>query len=235
MAESANRSRVLVVEDDLTIAGNLYAYLEARGFVPDAAYDGRSALAMLARQSFDAVVLDIGLPGGVDGYGVLHGLRVEQCSPVPVLMLTARDGLDDKLAGFAHGVDDYLTKPFALAEVEARLTALIQRARGGVVNAVRTFGPLQLDVRTRVVSVGGKPVHLARKSVAIVEMLMRDPGRVVQRAELEDALWGDEPPSAYALRSQMHLLRRALADAGFDGIETVHGTGWRLVQGDAQP
>lgn len=230
MAESAARNcRVLIVEDDVTISGNLYAYLEARGFVSDAAYDGRAALAMLAQQNFDAVVLDIGLPG-MDGYAVLHALRNTQLSDVPVLMLTARDGLDDKLAGFAHGVDDYLTKPFALAEVEARLLALVQRARGGVVNAVRKFGPLQLDGRTRVVSVNGVAVHLARKSVAIVEILLRDPGRVVQRTELEHALWGEESPSPYALRSQMHLLRRALAAAGFDGIETVHGTGWRLTE-----
>ena len=230
MADPQSRPyRILIVEDDLTIAGNLFSYLEVKGFVSDAAYDGRTALAMLTRQTFDAVVLDVGLPG-MDGYAVLHALRNEIRCAVPVLMLTARDTLDDKLAGFAHGVDDYLTKPFALAEVEARLLALIQRSRGGTVNAVRKFGPLQMDGRTRVVSVHGKPVHLARKSVAIVEILLRDPGRVVQRAELEDALWGDEPPSTYALRSQMHLLRRALAEAGFDGIETVHGTGWRLSE-----
>lgn len=228
-ASSRKQGRVLIVEDDLTIAGNLYTYLEARGFVPDAAYEGHSALALLAEQPFDAVVLDVGLPG-MDGYGVLHALRTQQCSSVPVLMLTARDALEDKLTGFSHGADDYLTKPFALAEVEARLIALIQRARGGVANAVRRFGPLQLDTRTRVVTVHGRPVHLARKSVTMVEILLRDPGRVVPRAELEAALWDDEPPSPYALRSQMHLLRRALAEAGFDGIETVHGTGWRLTQ-----
>ncbi|WP_459615708.1 response regulator transcription factor [Bordetella sp. 2513F-2] len=221
--------RVLIVEDDLTIAGNLYAYLEARGFVPDVAYEGHAALSVLAAQGFDAVVLDVGLPG-LDGYGVVHAIRHERRLDVPVLMLTARDGLDDKLAGFAHGVDDYLTKPFALAEVEARLLALIHRARGDVVTAVRSFGTLQLDSRTRVVSVAGKPVRLARKSVAILEILLRDPGRVVSRDELEAALWAGEAPSPDALRSQLHLLRRALAEAGFDGIETVHGAGWRLAE-----
>jgi len=236
MAESLARNhyRILIVEDDLTIAGNLFSYLEVRGFVCDAAYDGRAALAMLSRQTFHAMVLDVGLPG-LDGHGVLHALRNELRSDLPVLTLTARDELDDKLAGFAHGTDDYLTKPFALAEVEARLLALIQRAHGSVVDAVHKFGSLQLDSRTRVVSVHGKPVHLARKSVTIVEILLRDPGRVVPRPELEDALWGDEPPSAYALGSQMHLLRRALAEAGFDGIETVHGTGWRLVDAPEKP
>ncbi|ANN76174.1 response regulator transcription factor [Bordetella flabilis] len=225
---STAHHRVLIVEDDATIAGNLYSYLEARGFVPDAAYDGRAALSMLTSAHFDVVILDVGLPG-MDGYSVLRALRTEHMLPVPVLMLTARDELDDKLAGFSHGADDYLTKPFALAEVEARLHALIQRASGAVGTPVRRWGSLSYDSRTRLVSVNGKPVHLTRKSCMILDALLRDPGRVVPRTELESLLWGSEPPSSDALRSQVHLLRKALADAGFDGIETVHGTGWRLV------
>ncbi|MBV7481522.1 response regulator transcription factor [Bordetella sp. BOR01] len=224
--------RILIVEDDLTIAGNLYQFLEVSGFVPDVAYDGRTALRMLDAQRFDAVVLDVGLPG-LDGYQVLHALRLERRQAIPVLMLTARDALDDKLAGFAHGADDYLTKPFALAEVQARLLALIHRAQGAVVDAVREFGPLQFDGRTRSVSVAGRPVRLTRKSGLIVEALLRDPGRMVPREELEALLWDDEPPSTDALRSQMHLLRRALVEAGFDGIETMHGIGWRLVMPEA--
>ncbi|OZI55831.1 response regulator transcription factor [Bordetella genomosp. 1] len=220
--------RVLIVEDDLTIAGNLYEYLQGKGFVPDAAYDGKSALALLDEHGFDAVVLDIGLPC-LDGHAVLHAMRIERRLPLPVLVLTARDGLEDKLAGFAHGADDYLTKPFALAEVHARLLALIQRARGAVVDAVLGCGALTLDTRTREVQVAGQVVHLARKSTLILETLLRDPGRVVPREALESVLWGDEPPASDALRSQMHLLRRALSDAGFDGIETVHGTGWRIT------
>jgi DNA-binding response OmpR family regulator len=225
--------RVLIVEDDATIAGNLYSYLESRGFVPDAAYDGRAALAMATAQHFDVIVLDVGLPG-MDGYAALRALRTEYMVPVPVLMLTARDELDDKLAGFAHGADDYLTKPFALAEVEARLHALILRASGAVATPVRRYGSLSYDSRSRLVAVDGKPVHLARKSCMIIEALLRDPGRVVSRTELETLLWGSEPPSSDALRSQVHLLRRALTDAGFDGIETVHGIGWRLGDGGAQ-
>jgi DNA-binding response OmpR family regulator len=227
--------RVLIVEDDATIAGNLYSFLESRGFVPDAAYDGRAALSLLTSQHFDVVILDIGLPG-MDGYSVLRALRTEHMLPVPVLVLTARDELEDKLAGFSQGADDYLTKPFALAEVEARLHALIQRASGAVGTPVRRWGPLSYDIRTREIQVNGKPVHLTRKSCMIVDALLRDPGRVVPRAELESLLWGAEPPSSDALRSQMHLLRKALADAGFDGIETVHGTGWRLAgAADAAP
>ncbi|EHK63946.1 response regulator transcription factor [Achromobacter arsenitoxydans] len=220
--------RVLIVEDDHIIAGNLYSFLEARGFLPDAAYSGQAALQRLQEQRFDAVLLDIGLPG-MDGNAVLHAMRTERRLDVPVLMLTARDSLEDKLAGFSHGADDYLTKPFALLEVEARLLALIQRAKGSTVDSVRVFGPLQYDTRSRAVSVNGAPVHLTRKAGIIMEVLLRDPGRVVSREELESVLWGNEPPSSDALRSQVHLLRRALADAGFDGIETVHGTGWRLA------
>ncbi len=220
--------RVLIVEDNLTIAGNLYEYLQGQGFIPDVAYDGHAALAMLQQQDFDLLLLDIGLPG-LDGHAVLHALRTRLRKALPVLVLTARDGLSDKLAGFEHGADDYLTKPFALAEVKARLLALNQRARGTVVDTMFRCGPLALDSRSREVSVHGRPVHLARKSVRIVEMLLRDPGKLVTRQSLEAALWGDEPPASDALRSQMHLLRRALADAGFDGIETVHGEGWRLV------
>ncbi|VFR89412.1 putative two-component system response regulator [plant metagenome] len=222
------RPRVLIVEDDTTLAGNLYSYLENKGFMPDAAYEGRGALRILAEQPFDVVVLDIGLPGQ-DGYRVLQSLRQDLQRSVPVLILTARDQLEDKLAGFSHGADDYLTKPFALAEVEARLRALVNRSQGAVTAAPREFHGLSFDPRTRVVSVNGLPVYLARKSTQIVEMLMRDPGCAVLRTDLESALWGDETPASDALRSQIHLLRRALADAGFDGIETLHGTGWRLV------
>lgn len=220
--------RVLIVEDDHIISGNLYTFLEARGFLPDVAYTGHAALERVKEQRFDVLILDIGLPG-MDGNAVLHTLRNEMRVAVPVLMLTARDSLEDKLAGFSHGADDYLTKPFALLEVEARLLALIHRAKGSTVDSVREFGPVQYDTRSRSVSVSRQPVHLTRKAGLIMEALMRNPGRVVAREELESMLWGNEPPSSDALRSQVHLLRRALAEAGFDGIETVHGTGWRLT------
>ncbi|KAG1205065.1 hypothetical protein G6F35_011888 [Rhizopus arrhizus] len=134
-AAGAN-NRILIVEDDHIIAGNLYTFLEARGFLPDAAYTGHAALERMKEQRFDAVILDIGLPG-MDGNAVLHALRNDMRVSVPVLMLTARDSLEDKLAGFSHGADDYLTKPFALLEVEARLLALIQRAKGSTVDTVR--------------------------------------------------------------------------------------------------
>jgi len=220
--------RVLLVEDDLTIAGNLFAYFEAQGFVPDIAYDGHSALHRLGHEPFDAVVLDIGLPG-LDGLRVLHRVREELKLGVPVLLLTARDQLEEKLDGFAHGADDYVTKPFALAEVVARVRALLVRAEGRMTSPVREFGKLRFDARTHEVTVDGQPVHITRKGAQILGALLRDPGRIVPRAELENLLWGTDVPENDALRSQIHLLRRALAEAGFNGIQTAHGVGWRLV------
>ena len=222
--------RVLIVEDDVTICANLCAYMEAKGFVVDVAYDGTSALYRLGVETFDAILLDIGLPGA-DGLTVLRRLRTELQQATPVLLLTARDDLQDKLAAFAVGADDYVTKPFALAEVEARLRALLARAHGTVTNPVRRCGNLEFDARTRTVKVADKLVRLTPKSSRIVEVLIRDPGRVVPRSELEAALWGGDVPERDALRSQIHLLRKALSDAGFDGLDTVHGVGFRLVDG----
>lgn len=220
--------RLLIVEDDKTIAGNLYAFFESRGFIVDVAYDGNSAMQRLSNGSFEALILDVGLPG-TDGLSVLHRLRNELALPVPVLLLTARDDISDKLSGFEHGADDYVTKPFSLVEVEARIRALIARAAGRVATPIREFGILQLDVRRRELRINDMLVRITPKGWSILEALMRDPGGVVTRAEIERALWGEEPPENDALRSQIHLLRKALSDAGFDGIETVHGIGFRLV------
>ncbi|GAA0528096.1 MULTISPECIES: response regulator transcription factor [Pigmentiphaga] len=222
--------RVLIVEDDMTISANLCAYFEAKGYVVDVAYDGPSALYRLGADAFDAVLLDIGLPG-LDGVTVLHRLRAELHQATPVLLLTARDELQQKLDAFSHGADDYVTKPYALAEVEARVRALLNRASGQVANPVRRFGALSYDARTREVRVAERPVRLTPKASRIVEVLIRDPGRVVSRADLESALWGSDVPEKDALRSQIHLLRKALSEAGFDGLETVHGVGYRLSGG----
>ncbi|MBL0162547.1 MAG: response regulator transcription factor [Xanthomonadales bacterium] len=222
--------RLLIVEDDATIAGNLFAFFESRGFTVDAAYDGRTALQRLSMESFEAVILDVGLPA-IDGLDVLHRLRNELGLAVPVLLLTARDEIGDKLAGFAHGADDYVTKPFVLVEVEARVRALLARAGGRVSTPLRQFGPLRLDSRRHQVHIDGTEVRLTPKGWSIIELLLRDPGRVVPRVEIERALWGDDLPETDALRSQIHLLRKALVDAGFEGLETVHGVGLRLVAG----
>lgn len=219
--------RVLIVEDERTIAGNLAEYLEGHGHPVDVAYDGPAAMARLSSETYDVILLDLGLPRA-DGSQVLRHLRSTLGVATPVLVLTARDQLDSKLASFAAGADDYLTKPFALAEVQTRIAALHRRASGAVVTSVVRAGALELDRRTRTVRVSGVVLRLMPQSMRILELLLRDPGRMVTRAEFEAALWPDDVPESDALRSQIHLLRRALAQAGYTGIETVHGVGYRL-------
>jgi DNA-binding response OmpR family regulator len=219
--------RVLIVEDDRTIVGNLLEYLEARGLAVDSAHDGAAALARLAADTYDVIVLDLGLPRA-DGLHVLQQLRRRLGIATPVLVLTARDALASKAEAFELGADDYVVKPFALAEIEMRIRALDRRARGAAVEDVRRAGALALDRRTRQVRVGDAVLKLAPRGMQILDLLLQDPGRVVTRAELEAALWPHDPPTSDALRSQIHLLRQALAAAGYDGLETVHGVGWRL-------
>ena len=224
--------RVLIIEDDLDIATNLYEFLEGRGNTADMARDGVSGMHLAVSLDFDAIVLDLGLPG-MDGLCLCRKLREEAKRDVPILILTARDVLDDKLAAFDCGADDYLVKPFALREVEARLKALVARRRGRVVSRKMVHGGIEFDPTNLAVSVDGRPVHLSRKCLRLLGMLMLAPNRVYSRAELEQELWGDEHPQSDSLRSHMHLLRRALTDAhGHSPIETVHGVGYRFAAAD---
>ena len=218
---------VLVVEDEQTIAQNVVEYLEAQGYAVDIAYDGKAALVKLGQQTFDVLVLDLGLPR-FDGQQVLQQLRHQLGLTLPVLVITAREAMSSKQACFEAGADDYLVKPFSLAELSLRVHALHRRATGAMSRGPLRAGPLRLDLRAQQAFVGDKVVHLSPRCLQILEVLMRDPGRLVSRAELEGALWPDGPPDSDALRSQIHLLRRALSQAGFNGVETRHGLGWRL-------
>jgi DNA-binding response OmpR family regulator len=220
--------RVLVVEDDATIVANLVEYLEMHKHQVDVAYDGTAAMTRLSAQTYDVVVLDLGLPRA-DGQRVLQHLRHTLGLATPVLVLTARDALASKLETLAAGADDYLTKPYSLAEVAMRVAVLHRRASGATVADVLRAGPLRMDRRTRIVSINDKTVHLMPRSMQILEALLRDPGRVVTRHELEALLWPDDEPGPEVLRSQIHLLRKALSQAGYEGLETVHGVGYRLL------
>ncbi|HEX9684468.1 MAG TPA: response regulator transcription factor [Burkholderiales bacterium] len=220
--------RVLIIEDDPAIAANLYDFLEARGHAVDAAADGVTGLHLAVTGGFDAIVLDIGLPG-MDGVTLCRKLRDEARNDTPVLMLTARDTLEDKLAGFSGGADDYLIKPFALKEAEARLLALHKRRAGRVAGRTLTSGDLVFNPGSLSVRFCGNDVKLPRKCLRILEALMSQPDRVLSRKELETAAWGDELESSDSLRSHMHVLRRELQRAGgYDPIRTVHGHGYRL-------
>jgi DNA-binding response OmpR family regulator len=220
--------RVLIIEDDPAIAANLYDFLEARGHRPDAAADGVTGLHLAVTERFDCILLDLALPG-MDGLTLARRLREETRDDTPILMLTARDTLEDKLKGFEHGADDYLVKPFALKEVEARLLALHKRHTGRQTARALHAGALTFDPRTLATRFAGAEVKLPPKCIRLLELLMAEPGRVFERRELETRVWGDVQETSDTLRSHMHILRRALlAAGGRDPIETVHGIGYRL-------
>lgn len=221
--------RILIIEDDPAIAANLYDFLCGRGHAVDSAGDGVTGLHLALTHPFDAIVLDVGLPR-LDGIALCRKLRQEAHVETPVLMLTARDTLPDKLQAFEGGADDYLVKPFELKEVEARLLALHRRSGGRVTQKALIAGELKLDPRTYEIRFKGNDVKLPPKCIRLLETLMAEPGRVFSRAQLESAVWGDTHETSDTLRSHMHILRRALLEAGgHDPIETVHGLGYRLV------
>lgn len=226
--------RVLIIEDDPAIAANLYDFLEARGHSVDAAGDGVTGLHLAVTGDFDAVILDLGLPG-MDGITLCRKLREQARNDMPVLMLTARDTLQDKLNGFSGGTDDYLVKPFALKEVEARLLALHKRHAGRVAHQELIVGDLAFDPRSLTARFCGQELKLPPKCIRLLEALMSEPDRVFNRKELETAVWGAEQETSDTLRSHMHVLRRELLRAGgYDPVRTLHGIGYRLgTRGEA--
>ncbi len=225
-------SSVLIVEDSADLAANLADYLELHGFVPDVAQDGVTGLHLAVTNRYDAVVLDLTLPG-MDGLTLCRRLRQDARSTVPVLMLTARGTLDDKVAGYAEGADDYLVKPFELRELVLRLQALLRRNAGNKSRLLKV-GDLQFDLGTLEISRGGQPVVLTAMSRRILELLMQRSPKVVPRADIELALWGDSPPDSDALRVHMHALRAAIEPPGtLPLLRTVRGIGYQLVGDDA--
>lgn len=221
--------RILIIEDNLAIATNLHDFLESSGHGVESVRDGISGLRAARSQAFDVILLDLGLPG-MDGVEVCRCLREESRIDTPILMLTARDTLADKLSGFAIGADDYLVKPFALEEVLVRLLALHKRSAGKTVRRKLEAGDLSYDPDQLRVLFAGQEVVLQPKCLALLELLMREPGRVLSRRELELELWGDEQETSDRLRNHVSLLRRALLSAGGrDPVKTVHGIGFRLA------
>jgi DNA-binding response OmpR family regulator len=221
--------RLLVVEDNRNLVANLFDYFEARGHTLDAAPDGITGLHLATTQQYDAVVLDWMLPR-MDGREVLRKLREEHTADVPVIMLTARDELPDKIAGFRAGADDYLTKPFALPELEVRLEALLARASGRGRARVLEVQDLRMDLATLEVSRAGKPLHLYPACRKLLEVLMQASPGAVTRERLEYALWADSPPDGDMLRSHIYELRRSV-DGPFAVklIQTLPRVGYRLA------
>lgn len=219
--------RILLVEDDRLLGEGVRAGLGQAGFAVDWAVDGEEAELALATHTYDAVVLDLGLPKQ-DGLTVLRRLR-ERRNTVPVMLLTARDGVTDRVTGLDAGADDYLTKPFALAELQARLRALLRRSRGQVQPALR-HGGLVVDPQARSVLLDGAPVELSAKEFATLQELMLAAGRVLSKAQLEERLygWGEEIESN-AIEVYVHHLRRKLYP---DLIRTVRGVGYMIPRAE---
>lgn len=222
---------ILIIEDNAQLAANLYDYLEACGHQLDAAPDGPTGLHLATTKDYDAIVLDWNLPR-LDGLTVLRRLRRDAKKKVPVIMLTARDQLADKIDGFESGVDDYLVKPVALPEIEIRLRSLVARVRRVVTpDQVLTVADLSFNLETMESTRANRPITLSRTGRRLLELLMRESPKVVTRQRLEHAAWGEEPPEGDLLRSHMYLLRRAVDEgAPRKLLHTVPGTGYRLCE-----
>ncbi len=224
-----NHARVLLVEDHKNLALAIGSYLESSGFTMDYAYDGLCALHLATTQRYDAIVLDIMLPG-VDGLEICRRLRQDLHLSTPILMLTARDQLEDKLSGFQQGADDYLVKPFDMPELEARMMALIRRERGELDEAVYKIQDLSLNTRTMQVVRKDQIIHLSPTCLRILRILMRESPHLVTREQLEHELWGELTPDSDTLRSHLYKLRKAI-DKPFEHplLETQQGVGFRIV------
>lgn len=220
--------RLLIVEDNRDILASIVDYLELKGFEVDAIENGLAALALIQRNQYDLVVLDISLPG-IDGLTLCQQLRERDRNPLPVIMLTARDTVEDRLLGFKVGTDDYLVKPFALPELYERIKAVLKRSHRSYEHYL-TVGGLTMDTDKRQVSRDDQPLKIDRKGYVLLELLMKRWPGVVSHENLSYALWGDEPSDSAALKSHIYRLRQAV-DQPFKTpmILNVPGTGYQLV------
>lgn len=216
--------RVLLIEDDTMIGEAIQGVLKDASYAADWIMNGQIALATLACQHYDMVLLDLGLPGK-DGLEVLMNIRAKDY-PVPLLIITARDGLDDRLRGLDGGADDYLLKPFEMAELLARMRAVLRR-KGGSATPVLSNGVVSLDTATREAVVNSSaPVQLSNREFALLQALLVRPGAILSRSDLEDRIygWGEEVESN-AVEFLIHALRRKL---GGEVIKNVRGVGWMV-------
>ena len=219
---------VLLVEDHRQLAQTVVEFLEQEGALVDYASDTTLARTLVQEHHYDILVLDVMLPGE-DGYSFCQYLRKELALDTPVIFMTARDQLDDKLEGFARGGDDYIVKPFALPELVARVQALVRRERREVAPNLLTVADLQLDPARQEVRRGGQLLKLSPTAFRILRILMRESPKVVSREQLEHELWGDLVPDSDALRSHLYNLRKAV-DKPFEHalLETLPGVGFSI-------
>jgi len=227
MTNQTTSLHVLLVEDHTNIARNISDYMEAKGHVFDFATQGQQGLELALENPYDLIILDLNLPV-MDGLEVCRQLREKSSRHLPILMLTARDSIEDKVDGFTVGADDYLTKPFSLQELEVRCLALSRRHLLQSEN-ILTIGPLSLDRKRKQVTRNGKVLDLHAMGFRILTVLAEAYPQVVSRSVLSQKLWGDEPTESDAMRSHIYQLRRVL-DKPFDYpvLKTVHGVGFAL-------
>jgi len=220
---------ILIIEDDPAIATNLYDFLEARGHSVDAAADGITGLHLAVTQKFDGILLDLGLPG-MDGITLCRKLRKEADIDTPVLMLTARDALDDKLKGFDCGADDYLVKPFAFEELLARIRVQLRRHHAQDTGEVLRFGALAMDLAAHEVRLGDRRIEFTAKEFELLELFMRHPRQVLTRVLLYERIWGyDFGGESNVIEVYIRALRQKLESAGAPRlIHTLRGVGYVL-------
>ena len=222
--------RILIIEDNKDLASNMFDFLEAKGHVVDAAGDGITGMHLALVNQYDAIVLDLMLPG-MDGITLCRKLREEGGKDTPVLMITARDSLDDKIAGLEAGADDYLVKPAELREVELRLRVLFRRGGDHTQKQKKmTIEDLSLDPFTCKVKRGTKTIDLPPIPYKILEVLMARSPQVVNREDIEHVVWGEGRPDSDSLRAHVHLLRE-LIDKPYEMklLRTMRGFGYQLV------
>ncbi len=222
--------QVLIIEDNAEIATNIGTYLETKGHAIDFASDGVTGLHLAVTNTYHVIVLDLMLPG-MDGLEVCRKLRESSSLHVPVLMLTARDTIEDVVQGFEAGSDDYLIKPFSLQELEVRIDALHRRASRQYDNPILCVEDVEINLEKHTIIRAGKNIQLKPATMRILVYLMRNTHRVVTRKELELEIWGDTPPEGDPLRAHIYNIRNSL-DKPFDQklVHTVHGVGYRIAK-----
>ena len=224
---SGSSLRLLLIEDQIAIAKNIVAFLEKQQHTLDYASDGVQGLELALNNYYDVVILDLMLPG-IDGWNVCQKIRERSARQVPIIMLTARDSVDDKVKGFDLGADDYLTKPFALEELNVRCIALSRRNQLNTEYEVR-IGTLIIDRKLQTVSREGQPVELHQIPFKILLTLAESYPRVVSRSELCSKIWGEDLTESDSLRSHIYQLRKQIDKPySIAMIKTVHGVGFSL-------
>lgn len=219
--------KVLIVDDTHSVVETIMDYLELEGIVADCAYHGESALKLIEENHYDVIIMDIMMPK-MDGINAVKKLREELFCNMPILFLTAKDTLNDKIEAFNSGGDDFLNKPFAMEELCLRLHALHRRGpRLDVGNL--SFADLSMNLQTNEVTRSGQSIKLSKIQRTILKLLLKNAPAVVSKEAVISEVWGEESPSSDSLRSHIYGLRSAL-DKGFDStrLETLHGQGYRL-------